>query len=292
MMPTLLRHGITTTGLENSCLALEIVGNTDPGRIREHNEDAIAIDETLGIAILADGMGGYQAGEVASELAVKTIMAELTQSLPGKLGEKRPTRNRFHATTILLEQAVLQANQVIYELAQKQVQYHGMGTTLVVVLFHDKFISVAHVGDSRFYRLRGNELRQLTKDHSINQELVDCGLYTPEQARHAPNKNLVTRALGVGATVTVDLKEYYLKPKDIYLICSDGLTDMLDDREILAILKNKKEPLPMLSQSLINLANDKGGKDNISLILARHYPLLSNPNAETTWLKRLLWRYN
>jgi protein phosphatase len=287
MVPSFsLKHDvIAITRLERSSMGVEIISRSDTGRIRDHNEDCIASDESLGLAIVADGMGGYQAGEVASQIAVNTIREQLDTPLKTLPRIKRHANHSLHSTTVLLEQAILKANQVIYETAERQIQYQGMGTTVVAAVFHRNFISVAHVGDSRLYRLRGKDFRQITKDHSVRQELIDCGYYTPEQARHSPNKNLVTRALGVGTKVNVEIQECNLLPKDIYLLCSDGLNDMLDDQEIYAILSNSEYSLEEAAQLLIDTANEKGGEDNISLILVRPSLMVIKPKG---WLQRLL----
>jgi serine/threonine protein phosphatase PrpC len=248
-------------------MLLKIVSATDTGLIRNNNEDYIASDADLGFAIVADGMGGYQAGEVASAIAVTTIIAELEMLLTKKANLKRQPNHHYHTTTVWLEQAVIKANKIIYETAKQEETYQGMGTTVVAVLFHDDFISIAHVGDSRLYRLRANKFCQLTKDHSVLQELIDCGYYTQEQARHSPNKNLVTKALGIGEAVSVEIQESNLLPEDIYLLCSDGLSDMLDDDEIHKLIKNA-ETLDQAVKDLIKAANDKGGNDNISVVLA------------------------
>ncbi len=248
-------------------MLLEIVSATDIGLIRNNNEDYIASDADLGFAIVADGMGGYQAGEVASAIAVTTVIAELEMLLTKKANLKRQPNHHYHTTTVWLEQAVIKANKIIYETAMEEQMYQGMGTTVVAVLFHDDFISIAHVGDSRLYRLRANKFCQLTKDHSVLQELIDCGYYTREQARHSPNKNLVTKALGIGEQVSVEIQECSLLHEDIYLLCSDGLSDMLDDDEIHKLIKNA-ETLDQAVKDLIKAANDKGGNDNISVVLA------------------------
>jgi len=264
-------------------MCIEMVCSTDTGQVRDHNEDHIGTDKSLGLAILADGMGGYQAGEVASEMAVKTIIEKLGTLPKTHFHKHRKANHRYHSATVLLEQAVLKANQIIYNLAEQQAQYQGMGTTVVAVLFHDNFISVAHVGDSRLYRLRGKTFCQLTKDHSVRQELIDCGYYTTEQARHSRNKNLVTRALGVGSQVNVEIQEHKLLAQDIYLLCSDGLNDMVDDSDIYTILKQTvtfEEGAQLLTQA----ANEKGGKDNISLILVRSTQMTHK--AKKTWWQR------
>lgn len=265
-------------------MRVKLVCSTDTGRARGHNEDYIAGDESLGLAVLADGMGGYQAGEVASEMAVKIIIKQLHTYLKKLPRVKYRTNYRYHSATVLLEQAVLKANQVIYQTAERETHYQGMGTTVVAVLFHKNFISIAHVGDSRLYRLRGNKFSQLTKDHSVNQELLDCGFYTPEQARHSPSKHLVTRALGLHQKVNVEIQEDRIDAQDIYLLCSDGLSDMLNDSDIHAIL-NKTDTLEQAAQLLIDAANAEGGKDNISLILVRPLPVASKPRKG--WLRRL-----
>jgi len=244
-------------------MCVEIVCRTDTGQVREHNEDCIGGDESLGLAIVADGIGGYQAGEVASATAVKIIMEQLESLFKTSSYLKR------YSATKLLEQAVLKANQAIYKMAESQINYRGMGTTVVAVLFHNDLISVAHVGDSRLYRLRGNDFRQLTKDHSVLQELIDCGYYTPEKARDSQHRHTITRALGIEQNVNIEIQEDRVLEQDIYLLCSDGLSDMLDDNEIYTIVSNKNNSLKQAAQLLIDAANNKGGKDNISLILVR-----------------------
>jgi len=244
-------------------MCVEIVCRTDTGQVREHNEDCIGGDESLGVAIVADGMGGYQAGEVASATAVKIIMEQLDSLF------KTSTHLKRYSATMLLEQAVLKANQAIYKMAENQIHYSGMGTTVVAVLFHNDSISVAHVGDSRLYRLRGNDFRQLTKDHSVLQELIDCGYYTPEKARHSQHQHTITRALGIEQNVNIEIQEDRVLDQDIYLLCSDGLSDMLDENEMYTIVSSKNHSLKQAAQLLIEAANDKGGKDNISLILVR-----------------------
>ncbi|TGO03068.1 hypothetical protein PN36_13275 [Candidatus Thiomargarita nelsonii] len=242
-------------------MCVEIVCRTDTGQVREHNEDCIGGDESLGLAIVADGMGGYQAGEVASATAVKIIMEQLESLFKTSSYLKR------YSATMLLEQAVLKANQAIYKMAESQIHYRGMGTTVVAVLFHNDLISVAHVGDSRLYRLRGNDFRQLTKDHSVLQDLIDCGYYTPEKARHSQHRHTITRALGIEQNVNIEIQEDRVLEQDIYLLCSDGLSDMLDEDEMHTIVSNHS--LKQAGQLLIDAANNKGGKDNISLILVR-----------------------
>ncbi|MFK5969856.1 MAG: Stp1/IreP family PP2C-type Ser/Thr phosphatase [Candidatus Marithrix sp.] len=264
-------------------MIIEMIYCTDTGRIRKHNEDCIAGDKKIGLAILADGMGGYQAGEIASEMAVSTIMNYM--KTPAKSNIERQTNHRYHPNTVQLEQAVLKANQVIYDSAEKNSEYQGMGTTVVATLFHNNCVSIAHVGDSRLYRIRKNSLQQVTKDHSVLQELIDCGFYTSEQARHSPNRNLVTRALGVGQEVNVEIQEQSILTQDIYLLCSDGLNDMLEDKHINSIIQTS-DTLEQAATSLVSAANSKGGNDNISLILIRPLEMIAKPSLN--WFNRFI----
>jgi protein phosphatase len=171
--------------------------------------------------------------------------------------------------SLLLKSAVAMANESIYQVSQDQPQCEGMGTTLVAGLFTNDRVIVGHIGDSRMYRLRGEELTQLTEDHSVLREQIRSGLITEEQARFSNNKNLVTRALGVDAMVELEMHEYDVQPGDIYLLCSDGLSDLVDDEEIHMTLVALSSNLELAAHQLVQMANDNGGKDNISVILAR-----------------------
>jgi protein phosphatase len=262
-------------------MRIKIIGLSDPGRVREHNEDCIASDESLGLVVLADGMGGCQAGEVASTMAVNTILQELKGIIKTLFHNQLYIKQHYHYATIRLEQAILKANQVIYEAAEQHSRYHGMGTTIVAALFSKHFVSIAHVGDSRLYRLRGDEFRQLTKDHTVVQDLIDAGILKPNQARYDSRRHWVTRALGIDKQVKVDIQEQNTSTQDLYLFCSDGLSDMLDDTEIQVLLQESNRSLESSARLLIETANKKGGDDNISLLLVRPLPLQKN------WLQRL-----
>ncbi len=248
---------------------LEIYGISDVGRKRSHNEDSIGSDTDLGIAVLADGMGGYKAGEVASAIAVNQILEELRVALknlqPGEIDEE----SGYSQESVQVKLAVEKANQIIYQTAQSQPQCHGMGTTLVTAAFYEDRVTIAHIGDSRLYRMRGDDFQQVTSDHSLLQELVDKGFYTPEEARKSQNKNLVTRAMGIELDVSPDVQEEMVVPGDVYLMCSDGLSDLVEDTEIHGILKTYGDDLETAAKCLVQIANDNGGKDNISVILAR-----------------------
>jgi PPM family protein phosphatase len=254
----------------NLSQALEMAGLTDTGLHRDHNEDTIHFDAEKGLVVLADGMGGYNAGEVASGIAVEMVCHVVHDAMQSNfpLHLQRPDSLWPAAHDVLLA-AVHYANQSIYGTAQSQPQCAGMGTTLVCALFYDSRIAVAHVGDSRLYRLRNNELLQLTRDHSFLQEQIDSGLITPEEAKHSTYKNLVTRAVGIDSSVQAELHEHAVLPGDIYLFCSDGLSDMADDTDITDTLMAFNSNLVLNSEQLIQLANDMGGKDNISAILVK-----------------------
>jgi PPM family protein phosphatase len=236
---------------------------TDPGRARENNEDSVAVDEATHLAILADGMGGYNAGEIASGMATAFIKSEMTRWLH-EAGKSAKTKEIRRALEICVENA----NRSIYNAASSNPQYAGMGTTLVVAVFQGAKLMLGHIGDSRCYRLRGSELTQITRDHSLLQEQIDAGLLTVEQAATSTYKNLVTRALGVDDSVMLELNEYDVEPEDVYLMCSDGLSDMVDDPEIGSILLGQL-PMNETAEKLVAAANDHGGRDNISVLLVR-----------------------
>jgi len=267
---------------------LEVVNVSDVGLRRPHNEDSTITDAGKGILILADGMGGYKAGEVASALAVTEIKAEIDKGLKKIKSGQVDEKTGFTGESLLIKQAITHANTRIYATAQTDDQCKGMGTTIVVGLLHDNVMSIAHVGDSRLYRFRNNELQQITRDHSLIQELVDRGLYTPEEAAANTPKNLVTRALGIDAHVDVDVVEEPVLAGDIYLLCSDGLNDMVDDEEIHLTLSKYSVNLAQAAQALVDLANAKGGKDNISVILIRALEGFSSSGGK---MKQLINRF-
>ncbi|WP_405239488.1 Stp1/IreP family PP2C-type Ser/Thr phosphatase [Lentisalinibacter orientalis] len=242
---------------------------TDTGKVRDHNEDAIATQPDIGLMVLADGMGGYNAGEVASGIAVKTVFDLVSEATNREnRGEVEPTSGLMRQT-IVLRDAIARANKIIYQTAQSQPQCEGMGTTIVASLFFDDRISVAHVGDSRAYRLRADQFQQLTLDHSLLQELVDRGFYSPEEAQRSTNRNYVTRALGVEPAVEVEVQEYEVEKDDVYLLCSDGLPDMVEDEDIHLTISTFSASLDVVGQQLVQLTNDHGGRDNVSIMLAR-----------------------
>ena len=234
---------------------------TDPGRCRENNEDSVAFDEQALVAVLADGMGGYNAGEIASGMATAFIKAELSRWL-SEAGANAQIRDIRRAMEICVDNA----NIAIYNSANANPSFAGMGTTLVLGVIKDGRLLVGHIGDSRCYRIRQGRMEQITKDHSLLQEQMDAGLITPEQAAGSPIKNLVTRALGVEQGVMLEVNEFSIEPGDVYLMCSDGLSDMVSDEVIVRIALEDLRLEP-LAEHLILAANESGGRDNISVLL-------------------------
>jgi protein phosphatase len=247
--------------------ALDIVGLTDVGMVRDCNEDAIASDVSMGFVVLADGMGGYQAGEVASGIAVLSIAAELSE----RLLQQRAAAQTLSATQQgqCMRELVKTANSAIYHTAQHQPHCAGMGTTLLLGLFSQQKLLCGHIGDSRLYRLRSQNLQQITLDHSLLQEQIAAGMITAMQAKDALNKNLVTRALGIEPQVELELHEFDVELGDIYLFCSDGLTDLVADDVIQTTLNRLSSNLELAAETLVQIANDHGGHDNISVVLVR-----------------------
>jgi len=245
------------------------VGMSDAGRVREHNEDTIGTDADIGLVVLADGMGGYKAGEVASGIAVRTVMSLLKDAVEREDLTVRDAATGLSRPGILLRDAIQRANKIIYQTARTQANCEGMGTTVVAGLFFDDRLTIAHVGDSRLYRMRGQDFTQVTQDHSLLQELVARGFYTPEEAQRAASKNYVTRALGVEPTVEVDVTEVPVLKDDLFLLCSDGLSDMVEDDDIQLTISTFGANLETLAKQLVLLGNDNGGRDNISIVLVR-----------------------
>lgn len=260
---------------------LDIALCSDPGRIRSHNEDAVFADADLGVAILADGMGGYNAGEVAASMATSLLASGFARLLraaaeePGLLDQPEG----------LMHDEICGANAAIFHAAQHESQYAGMGTTLVMAWFIGKQVHIAHVGDSRAYLWRDEALRCLTRDHSLLQEQIDSGMISLDEARLSNNRNLVTRALGVEQEVEVDICAHSLCEGDVLLLCSDGLNDMLDDDRIAETLSVFQTNLDEAAQQLVDNANDYGGRDNVSVILVR---VKGDCTVDSGWWRKLL----
>ena len=234
-----------------------IEGKSDAGRVREDNQDMFVARPDLGIALLADGMGGTRAGGVAAEIAVDAVLEHLTGAI-----------KREPLTGAQVSAALKAANDRVVGMSNAISAYRGMGTTMVATVVNGSKGYIAHVGDSRVYRLRGAAFDQVTKDHSLVQEWVDAGVISPEEARHAPNRNVITRAIGAKPSVQADVAEIDLAVDDMLLMCSDGLTGMLADDQIAAALMADSD-LGHAAATLVDAANRAGGTDNVTVVLIR-----------------------
>ena len=248
-------------------MTLAAYGLTDVGRKRRHNEDAYLLDVERGLFVVADGMGGHAAGEVASKITVESIQ----EFIAGTEDDHENTwpfgfNNRYSMEGNRLTTAVEKANERVMRAVQNRPELKGMGTTVVAALFERSRVTLVHVGDSRAYMVRGREMRRLTDDHSWVQEQVNAGILTPDEAMTHPLKNVVTRALGGSAQVSPDLVEIPLQLGDRFLLCSDGLTGMVSDEEIVERL-SEAGPLEKTVRGLVDAANEKGGTDNITAIV-------------------------
>ena len=250
-----------------------------PGLVRPLNEDAIGLDPELGLAVLADGLGGYNAGEVASTMAVSCLLTQLTDDLAAA----RAAGVELDVARAL-SQRLVEMNSTIFRAATTSSAYEGMATTVVIVWLLAGRLWVAHTGDSRAYRFRDGVLEQLTRDHSFSQELLDAGMVTEEEARLLPAKNLVTRALGAAADVEPEVHEYPINANDWLMLCSDGLTEMVSHAEIGAALFAALPDSQRAAQRLVDLANAAGGRDNTSVVLLR--PLPDGARVETNGEQR------
>jgi PPM family protein phosphatase len=243
-------------------------GLTDVGRKRNHNEDSYLIDDELQLYVVADGMGGHAGGGTASRIAVETIDRELRKARDGK-------ENPFLASTNLQESplpevirsAVERACLSIFHAAQEDPRLAGMGTTVISLLVKDEHAYFAHVGDSRAYLVRGDLIQQISEDHSLVNEQIKAGMITPEEAKHSRYKNIITRSVGFEEEVQVDVMGLVTETGDTFVLCSDGLANMLDDKELLDVVRqNKFEDIP---KRLVDIANERGGDDNITVICVR-----------------------
>jgi serine/threonine protein phosphatase PrpC len=249
--------------------ALKMTSLSDTGMVRDLNEDRIELRPEIGLVVLADGMGGYNAGEVASAMAVSLVAAGMAQHWSAESLQALDRDAAISLSQTLLQRQVKDANAAIFTAAQNNPDCQGMGTTLVAGIFYDDFMTVAHAGDSRLYRLRGDELQQITRDHSLLQEQIDSGMIRKEDAHLSNNRNFVTRAVGVDAQVEAEIHTYDVQVGDLYLICTDGLFGLISDEEIQMTLGALKANLNLAVQQLISAANDAGGNDNVSVILVR-----------------------
>ncbi len=261
--------------------SIEAVGLTDVGNVRQYNEDRIAIDARSGIVALADGMGGHRAGEVASQMAADIVVAGLRAHLAGP-----GTAGRQHSPLLAAEGSIKQANRAIFEAAQADVTRRGMGTTLALAAFCEDIVVLGHIGDSRIYRLRDGRLQLLTRDDSLLRDQVELGVISAADALSSHNRSLVTHALGAVGDVEPHMREDVSLPDDLFLLCSDGLNDLVDDSDIELIVSSLSCNLELAARILVQTAKDNGGYDNVSVILVRR----SAPNGQRGWLRRLLSR--
>lgn len=237
---------------------------THPGLVRPLNEDAIGADPQSGLFVLADGLGGYNAGEIASTMAVSTLLSRLAGALAAaaEQGEPFDPRDALHT-------ALVDMNSGIFRAALNSAAFEGMATTVVVAWLLGDRLWVAHTGDSRLYRMRDGELAQITRDHSFSQELLDAGMVTEDEARLLPAKNLVTRALGASPEIEPEIHDYDVASGDVLLLCSDGLTEMVMHAEIGRIVKNQLPDITEAARRLVDMANQAGGRDNTSVVLVQ-----------------------
>ncbi|MBK7537635.1 MAG: Stp1/IreP family PP2C-type Ser/Thr phosphatase [Myxococcales bacterium] len=253
-------------------MRVRFAGATNIGRRRDHNEDSIFLPENDRLAIVADGMGGHASGEVASRMAVEMVVGHFTETSkqqtltwPYKVDRDLRTHLNRMTTSIML------ANLEIWERSQRESRYKGMGTTCVAIYFLDDSAVIGHVGDSRCYRLRGGEMIQLTEDHSLINDYIKMKRVTPEEAENSPHKNVIVRALGMKESLQVDILTEVPRVGDCYILCSDGLTGMVRNEMIAQIVASERD-LERAVERLITAANDEGGVDNISVVLARIEP--------------------
>lgn len=245
-------------------------GMTDTGRVRVHNEDSFRLDKELGVVVLADGVGGQKAGEVASQLATDLTCERLAENLATNDNGHIDTTTGLHNESLQLLDAIYYANEAILTAANTESSFAGMATTLVAALFFADRIAVSHLGDSRLYRFRQSVgLEQLTEDHCFLQEQVRSGFITQKQAEQITGMNYITRALGSQYDIEPELNEYEVQPGDLYLLCSDGLCGVVPDQIISEVIDDNRDSLEKACKQLVDLANGNGGPDNISVVLVK-----------------------
>ena len=245
----------------------DIAGLTDIGLRRHNNEDAIAWDAELGLALVADGIGGNNGGEVASSTAVRSIKSDLQVALHSAAAEAGPASERGRAA--MVHELVRRANRRILAMAERDPKLYGMGATLAVALLADDRVVIANVGDSRVYRMRGDGFEQLTRDHLLARELIERGGLPPQPAEKSRCSNILSRALGMAGELQLDLIQHPVQSGDVYLLCTDGLTGAVHDDELAALLREPDADLRDVVHGAVALANRRGGRDNISVVLMR-----------------------
>ena len=251
-------------------MEIEFGARSDMGRARQNNEDSFRVAPEIGLFVLSDGMGGQSSGEVASRLTSEAVITHCREAskYPSVRFEGRPTAG-ISETGNRLASAIRLANRTVHQAAQENARQAGMGATLVAVMLSEERAHIAHVGDSRVYRLRNGELELLTRDHSFIAEQVRQGLMSEQEANNSSLQNVLLRAVGVDAEVEVEVNEELLAEDDTLLLCSDGLTKELSDAQIAKVLAETDDP-QAAADRLVKLANDAGGSDNITVIVLRH----------------------
>jgi serine/threonine protein phosphatase PrpC len=262
--------------MEAPSCPLQIATLTHAGRVRRFNEDAVAADQEFGIAVVADGMGRNRAGEVASRMARDIVLAGL------RAAGSNPVCKPAQA----IQQVLDKANRSIFKAANENPCYRGMGSTLALLFFGSDRVSLANVGDSRVYRLREGHLNLLTRDDSLLSDLIESGLISAQEAGSSRNRHLVTQALGIQEHFSTRMREEDLRPGDVFLVCSDGLSDMVDDSDIELIMSSLHMNLQLAARHLVQLANDNGGPDNVSVVLVKVNGSLAAPRSGG-WLDQL-----
>jgi protein phosphatase len=263
---------------------IEVAALSDVGNVRQYNEDSLAVDVENGILALADGMGGHRAGEVASRLATESLRASLTAALAALEDTPGAPLSRN-----VIEESIYQANSVIRNAGSEDPKCAGMGTTLVLAVIRNARVTLAHVGDSRIYRVRAGHMRLFTRDDSLVRDQVELGVISAEEASRSHNRSLVTRALGIADTVTPHVADDTVVPGDIYLLCSDGLNDLVPDADIELIVASLASNLTLAAHHLVQAAKDNGGFDNVSVILARIHEAGLAPARRGWWAGFVRW---
>jgi len=243
---------------------IEVAVLTDVGNVRQYNEDSVAVDVENGIVALADGMGGHRAGEVASRMATDMLLPALAAAMPRFRSDARR-----HAALQAIDRSIIRANRAIWEAGRADSKCFGMGTTLALAIFQGDRVALAHVGDSRIYRVRDGVLQLLTRDDSLLRDQVELGVISADEASRSHNRSLVTSALGMAERVSAHLADEAALPGDLFVLCSDGLNDLVDDADIELILGSLHANLPLAAQHLVQTAKDNGGFDNVSVIVVK-----------------------
>lgn len=270
-------------------MKVRAAAKTDQGLVRPNNEDNYYIDEAMGLFLVADGMGGHASGEVASKMTVDIIRDYFRGSGKDRPLQIGPYRRDCSEATNRLASSIRLANMAVCEAAGSRPELNGMGTTVAAAQIDGHRLSIAHIGDSRVYLIRAGHIEQLTDDHSLVYEQVKRDLMTREEAARSTMKNILTRAIGISIDVEVDLAEMTLAGDDILLLCSDGLSEMVDDEKILSVAATIDDPA-VACEKLIAMANGNGGRDNITVVIVRTERKRDSLISRLFFILRRFWR--